>query len=322
MSAVRRSILVTGATGQVGWELMRALAPIGEVIGVSTSTQPLAMDLSKPDQIRAVVRQINPALIVNAGAYTAVDKAEGEPDLAAAINAVAPGVLAEEAKRLAVPLVHYSTDYVFDGAKAQPYTEEDAPNPINVYGRTKLAGEHAIQSVGGMFIILRASWIYGSRGKNFLLTMLRFAREKGELRVVADQVGRPTWARMVAEATAQVLGRFFSPTGIATWPQGLFHLGGTGSASWHGFAEAIVQRAHVLLGTRQVPVHPIKTQDYVTAAARPAYAVLAYERAARELGLQLPAWQDALEQCLADVAALYPLCVSLETRGTDVRHSV
>ena len=207
MSIVRRKILLTGKNGQVGWELERSLQPLGQVIAFDRS----GLDLASPDSIRAVIREVKPELIVNPAAYTAVDKAESEPDLAMAVNGVAPGIIAEEAKRLGAALIHYSTDYVFDGTKAEPYTEDDVPKPINVYGKTKLAGEQAVQAIGVPHLIFRTSWVYGMRGKNFLLTILRMAKEKDELRIVDDQFGAPTWSRMIAETTAQVLAQFYSP---------------------------------------------------------------------------------------------------------------
>jgi dTDP-4-dehydrorhamnose reductase len=188
-------ILLTGKNGQVGWELQRTLATLGEVVTLDRQD----LDLADPDSIRRVVREHKPNLIVNAAAYTAVDKAEEESDLAMVINGTAPGILAEEAKRLSAAIIHYSTDYVFDGSKNTPYTEEDAPNPLNVYGRTKLAGERAIQAVGAPYLILRTSWVYGMRGKNFLLTILRLARERNEIKVVNDQIGAPTWSRIIAQ---------------------------------------------------------------------------------------------------------------------------
>ena len=201
-------ILVTGANGQVGWELQRTLQTLGDVVACDRGT----LDLSDPDSIRGKVREIRPDVIVNAGAYTAVDRAESEPELAMAVNGVAPGVLAEEAKQLGALLLHYSTDYVFDGTKAEPYLESDAPNPVSVYGSSKLAGEKAVEAVGGAYLIFRTSWVYGGRGKNFLLTMLRLAGEREELRVVDDQFGAPTWCRTIAEATAQVVAKL-SPAG-------------------------------------------------------------------------------------------------------------
>ena len=184
-------ILLTGKNGQVGWELQRTLAPLGEVVAVDRQ----ALDLANPDAIRALIREVKPALIVNPAAYTAVDKAESEPELAMAVNGIAPGIMAEEAKRLGAAMIHYSTDYVFDGTQTSPYTEKDRPNPGNVYGKTKLAGEQAIQAVGVPHLILRTSWVYGSRGRNFLLTILRLAQERDELKIVDDQIGAPTSSR-------------------------------------------------------------------------------------------------------------------------------
>lgn len=194
-------ILLTGSNGQVGWELQRTLATLGEVIALDRH----GMDLVSPDSIRRTIREIKPSLIVNAAAYTAVDKAEFEPELAMAINGIVPGILAEEAKRLGDAVIHYSTDYVFDGSKNTPYTEEGAPNPLNVYGKTKLAGEQAIQAVGTPHLIFRTSWVYGARGKNFLLTILRLVRERDEIKVVNDQIGVPTWSRVIAQSTAHIL---------------------------------------------------------------------------------------------------------------------
>nr|WP_255210519.1 dTDP-4-dehydrorhamnose reductase [Methylogaea oryzae] len=220
------NILLTGKDGQVGWELQRALAPLGKVVAVGRD----ALDLADADGIRRVVRDVAPRLIVNAAAYTAVDKAESEPELAMAINGIAPGILAEEARRLGAGLIHYSTDYVFDGAKQGEYAEDDTPNPVSVYGQTKLAGERAVSSSGAEHLIFRTSWVYGLRGRNFLLTMLRLARERAELRVVADQVGAPTWSRMIAEATAIVVARWYEHSAGDATPRpksglsGIYHL--------------------------------------------------------------------------------------------------
>lgn len=276
-----KRILLTGCRGQVGWELERALSPLGEVFSCDRQR----LNLAAPDQIREMVRNTQPALVVNAAAYTAVDKAEEEPELALAINATAPGVLAEEAKRLGALLVHYSTDYVFDGTKPGPYTEDDVPNPINAYGRSKLAGEQAIQQVGGDHLILRTSWVYGLRGHNFLRTMMRLATEKPALRVVADQIGAPTWCRSIAETTAALLAR-------SEVPKGLFHLTATGETSWHGFASAIVAAAG-----SQAKVDPITTTEYPLPARRPANSRLDCSRL-RGLGIVLPTWERQLALCL------------------------
>lgn len=274
-------ILLTGSNGQVGWELRRTLAPLAQVHALDRK----ALDLADPDRIRTVLRDVKPQIVVNAAAYTAVDQAEAEPDLAQAINGTAPGILAEEAKRLGALLVHYSTDYVFDGAKATPYTEADAPNPLGVYGRSKLAGERAIQAADGRHLILRTSWVYGLRGRNFLLTILRLAKEKPVLRIVGDQIGAPTWCRNIAETTAALLASARTPTG-------LFHLTASGATSWHGFTAAIV--ASQGLNAR---VDEITTAEYPLPARRPANSRLDCT-ALRSLGFELPDWRDQLRLCL------------------------
>jgi dTDP-4-dehydrorhamnose reductase len=277
-------ILVTGASGQVGGELLQALAGHGDVTALDRS----ALDLADGDAIRARVRELRPGVIVNAAAYTAVDRAESEPDRAHAINATAPGVLAEEAKSLGALLVHYSTDYVFDGTKAAPYTEDDAPDPLSVYGRTKLDGERAIRASGCRHLILRTSWVYASRGHNFLLTMLRLGAEHPELRVIDDQRGSPTWARDIAEATVTLL---------AKPPNGLFHLTAAGATTWHGFACEIMR----LAGLTPV-VHRIRTAEYPTAARRPANSVLDNARLRAVAGIVMPAWEESLARCVAQAS--------------------
>ena len=226
-------ILIPGRTGQVGWELQSALAPLGTVIALDRSR----MDLANPDSIRRAIRDANPEIIVNAAAYTHVDKAESEPDLAMQVNGVAPGIMAEEAKRLGAILVHYSTDYVFDGEFDRPYVEDDKPNPVNAYGKSKLAGELAVAAVGGRYLILRSSWVYSARGSNFVLTVLRLAREKPELAMVDDQTGSPTWARALAEATADLLRRKDRILGHS----GVYHLAASGHASRYEFANEIIR---------------------------------------------------------------------------------
>ena len=297
-------ILLLGAAGQIGWELARTLAPLGPVVALSRAE----IDLASAEAIRDRVRTTAPGLIVNAAAYTAVDRAEREPDLATAVNGTAPGVLAEEAKRLRVPLVHYSTDYVFDGrppagadGAARPYVESDPAAPINVYGLSKLAGEQAIRAVAPIHLILRTSWIYAARGRNFLDTMRRLAAERDEVRVVADQTGGPTWARMVAEATAQILAATWGaagPDGLAD-RGGTYHLSASGATSWHGFAAAIFA-AMAASGARVPRLTAITTADYPTPAARPAYSVLDGSALACAFGLALPPWPDQLALCLAD----------------------
>lgn len=276
-----KRILLTGRRGQVGWELERSLSPLGAVVGCDHA----ALDLADPDRIRALLRELRPAVVVNAAAYTAVDKAETETEQAFAINGSAPGVLAEEAKRLGALLVHYSTDYVFDGTKAAPYTEADTPNPLNTYGRSKLAGEQAIRQVDGEYLILRTSWVYGLRGNNFLRTIMRLAETRPLLRVVGDQVGAPTWCRSIAETTAALLAR-------NDGPRGLFHLTAGGETSWHGFASAIVA---ALPST--ATVERIATVDYPLPARRPANSRLDCARL-RELGIALPSWESQLALCL------------------------
>ena len=295
-------ILLTGRNGQLGWELAHSLAPLGELAALDRA----GLDLADPDRIRSALRELKPGIIVNAAAYTAVDRAESEPEAAFAINAHAPGVLAEEAKRLGALLVHYSTDYVYDGAKAAPYLEDDPTNPLGVYGASKLEGERAIAASGARYWIFRTSWVYAPRGKNFLLTILRVAREGKPLRVVADQFGAPTSAAMLARATAQALttqgqvlstqaqaltaqvqsisrlsspppdrdgGREPTPTETPAQylapPSGIYHMSASGRTSWHGFACAILREFGIA-----DPVAPIAAVEYPTPARRPANSLL------------------------------------------------
>ena len=285
-------ILLIGRNGQIGRELCNALAPLGALEVLDCA----ALDLADPDSIRDAVRRIAPGLIVNAAAYTAVDKAEQEADLAMAVNAVAPGILAEEARRLGAPLVHYSTDYVFDGSASRPYRETDAVNPLGVYGRSKLAGEEAIRAVGPAHLILRTAWVYSMHGHNFLLTIQRLARERDELRIVADQRGAPNWAGEIARATAAILAE----GGLAE-NSGLYHLAAAGETTWHGFAEAIIaamrDAGEEVRATRVVP---IATADYPTPARRPAYSVLDCSKLREVFGITLADWRDQLSDCLRD----------------------
>ena len=283
-------IMLIGKNGQVGWELQRTLATLGRVVAFDRRQ----LDLSSPEQIRERVREIKPNLIVNAAAYTAVDKAEEEPEIAMAINGIAPGILAEEAKNLNAAIVHYSTDYVFDGTKATPYTEQDETNPLNVYGKTKLEGEQAIQAVGAPHLILRTSWVYGFRGRNFLLTILRLAREREELRIVNDQTGSPTWSRMIAEATAQILAQGDS---ILTEKQGIYNLSAGGQTSWYGFTKIILTH-NTETSLRVKKLTPIPTSEYPTPARRPAYSVLSNEKLKKVFGLTMPDWDRALQLVL------------------------
>jgi dTDP-4-dehydrorhamnose reductase len=288
-----RRILVSGARGQIGHELLRCLAPLGHVVGLDRE----ALDLASADSIRRVMREIAPDVVVNAAAYTAVDKAEEEPAIARRVNGEAPGVLAEEAARNGTILVHYSTDYVFDGQATRPYRETDATAPVSVYGRTKLAGEDAALAAGGAAIVLRTGWVYGLGGRSFLLKMQHLAREHGRLRVVEDQLGTPTWSRFVAQATATVLARLELSAGRLREQRGIYHLACDGIASWCEFARAIVVRTP---GVEGVPVEGIATADYPMAATRPAYSVLDSSRATTAFGLYFPPWREVLAQALDD----------------------
>jgi dTDP-4-dehydrorhamnose reductase len=291
-------ILLTGVTGQVGWELQKSLMNLGEVIPVSrhVNNSHLYMDLSKPDSIRQVIREIQPDLIINPGAYTAVDKAESEPELAMAVNGIAPGIIAEEAKLIGAGVIHYSTDYVFDGKSSKPYTEIDQPEPQNIYGKTKLAGEKAIQAIAVPHLIIRTSWVYGLRGKNFLMTMLKLAKEREELKVVDDQVGSPTWSRLIAESTAQILSLgkynfqdFFHNN------SGTYHLTSTGQTSWYDFAKAIFE---VVPNRNQYKLQnlvAIPTFEYPTPTKRPAFSTLNTAKVSQTFGLVLPNWRENLE---------------------------
>lgn len=287
-------ILVTGANGQVGWELRRSLAATGSVVALDRG----AFDLSRPDAMRATIRELVPDVLVNAAAYTAVDRAESEPDLAMAINGAAPGVMAEEMSRLGGVLVHYSTDYVFDGAGQTPWTEADAPAPVNVYGRTKLAGERAIAAAGAEHLILRTSWVYGRHGANFVRTIMRLALERDELRVVADQVGAPTWSRELADWTAVVVSRLLGHETSTSQASGVFHLVAGGQTTWHGLAQAVVRQAPELAHRRHVTVVPIATHEYPLPAKRPAFSVMDTSRVKQAFGIVPRHWGDALGWCL------------------------
>jgi dTDP-4-dehydrorhamnose reductase len=283
-------ILLIGKVGQVGWELQRTLAPLGRVVPVDFPE----IDLTDADSIRRWVAEAGPQMIVNAAAYTAVDKAESEPEKAMEINGVAPGVLAEEAKRCGALLVHYSTDYIFDGTKTEPYAETDAPKPLGVYGRSKLAGDRAVQAVGGAHLIFRLCWVYGSRGQNFMLTIQRLAREREKLRVVGDQFGCPTWSRMIAETTALALKQVAAARGPEAFT-GVYHLAASGQTSWHGFAKAIVDLMPEA-GRKCREVEAIATAEYPLPAKRPACSVLSCEKLRQTFGLQLPTWETSLKQ--------------------------
>jgi dTDP-4-dehydrorhamnose reductase len=285
-------VMLTGAQGQLGYELRGALADSCAVHALDRSQ----LDLANSDAIVSAVRQIKPDLIVNAAAYTAVDQAESHPDDAERINAIAPRVLAEEAKRAGALIVHYSTDYVFDGTATAPYAETAETNPLSVYGRTKRDGELAITALAPHHLVFRTSWVYGTRGRNFLLTMQRLGRERDELRVVADQKGTPNWSRHLARATAEIIGNGLS---VAREKSGLYHLSSGAEVSWFDFASAIIGHLQPTQPTRHVRVLPIATSEYPLPARRPAYAVLDTRRFERTFGFALPEWRAALAECLA-----------------------
>ncbi|MCP1417768.1 dTDP-4-dehydrorhamnose reductase [Pseudomonas laurylsulfativorans] len=285
-------VLINGRHGQVSHELQRRLGAVGELIVLGRDQ----LDLAQPDQIRRQVQNIRPDLIINAAAHTAVDQAESEPQAAFAINAVAPGILAEEALALDIPLIHYSTDYVFDGRKTGPYTEDDTPNPLGVYGKSKLAGEQAIRDVQGKHLILRTSWVYSTHGRNFLLTMQRLLQEKPELRVVADQIGAPTWAGTIANSTLALIERW-QANEVADW--GTYHLTAHGETSWFGFAQAIGEALRQQ-GKPCARLIAIPSSDYPTPAARPLNSRLDCSRLQRDWGVSQPDWQTALRECLTE----------------------
>lgn len=288
-------ILLIGTGGQVGHELQRTLAPLGKIRGVDYPE----LDLSDARAVRALCREARPDLIVNAAAYTAVDKAESEPALALAINGTAPGVLAREAKRLGAVLVHYSTDYVFDGSKREPWREDDTPGPLNVYGRTKLEGDLAIAASGCKHLIFRTTWVYGPRGGNFLLTMLKLAATREELRIVADQRGAPTSSLFLAEATARAL-RSIPPSGVAS---GVYNLSAAGETTWASFAEAIFARAAGRPGFRPPRVVRIASAEYPTPARRPAYSVLDPAKFTAAFGFAPSSWESQLDAVFAALPA-------------------
>lgn len=298
-------ILLTAREGQLAWELRRTLACLGELVALDRRSAPLTLDLSDPDSIRRAIREVRPDLIVNAAAYTAVDKAEQDRDAAFAVNAAAPGIMAELAVEIGAGLIHYSTDYVFPGDSAIPYRETDATGPHGVYGASKLAGEAAIAAAGAPHYIFRTAWVYGGRGQNFLRTMLRLMRERDRVRVVDDQIGAPTWSRLIAEATALVVARSLERDRFVPGANGgIYHLTCSGQGSWHDFADAIRRAAPEfgLLPETAAQVEPIPGRDYPTPAKRPAYSALNNDRLARTFGLRLPDWREALRLCLEEMA--------------------
>jgi dTDP-4-dehydrorhamnose reductase len=291
-------ILLIGSDGQVGWELRRTLAPVGQVIAASVAGEAgPAIDLVDAASVRKVFGDTCPDAIVNAAAYTAVDRAETERELAQAINGDALHLIGELAAAAGIPVLHYSTDFVFSGNTQRPYREDDATDPVSVYGETKLAGERALLDSGADALIFRTAFVYGVRGSNFLLTMLNLFRERPELRVVDDQVGTPTWSRMLAEVTAQILHRIFVGDLSLEQVRGLYHVTSSGATSWFGFAQAIRGISHA-----DCELIPIPTSEYPAPAHRPAYSVLDTGKFRETFGLVLPDWRQSLELCMADLS--------------------
>ena len=285
-------ILLIGKNGQVGWELHRTLAPLAEVVAVDYPE----INFADPPAVRRLVAESHPNVVVNAAAYTAVDKAETEEEICHQINATGPCVLAEEAKKIGALLVHYSTDYVFDGMNPTAYVETDTPNPLGVYGKSKLAGDQAVQASGVDHLIFRLCWVYGARGQNFLLTMKRLAREREQLCVVRDQMGCPTWSRMIAETTALALKQVTGSADRSAF-NGTYHLAAAGGTSWHGFASRIIELIPAV-ERKCREVVGITTAEYPTAAKRPAYSVLNCDKLQATFGLRLPDWAVGLRQVL------------------------
>jgi len=294
-------LLLLGRNGQVGWELQRSLAPLGEIVALDFDTPgPWRADFTQPDALAAMVREIRPDAIVNAAAHTAVDKAEAEPDLVHLINATAPAVLADEAEACGALLVHYSTDYVFDGSGDQPRAEDANTGPLSVYGRTKLEGEEFIRASGCRHLILRTSWVYAARGGNFAKTMLRLAAERSELRVIADQVGAPTGAELLADVTSLALRRAMAEPALS----GSYHCAAAGETSWHGYASFVIDYARAVGQPVKVgidAVHPIPTSEYPTPAKRPLNSRLDTHKLRAAFGVHLPPWQGGVERMLAEV---------------------
>lgn len=292
-------IFLTGKNGQVGFELQRALAPLGEVTAVDQAE----CDLTDSHGLRRLVRDLQPDIIVHPAAYTAVDRAESERETAFLVNGTAPAVLAEEAARLGALMVQYCTDYVYDGTGSTGYTEDDAPNPLSVYGASKLAGTRAVQRSVDKHLIFRTCWVFGAHGANFVKTMLRLAAERDTLKVVADQFGAPTSAALIADVTAQIIGQY-QRAGSAPFPFGLYHLAASGVTTWFDLARTVVEAAHRAgKSLRLTPeaINPITTAEYPLPATRPANSRLSTQRVQRAFGLRLPPWQDGLDHVLHQI---------------------
>lgn len=297
------NILLLGANGQVGWELRRSLAPLGRVTACDRTTG----DLGVPAQLRALVEQVRPDVIVNAAAYTAVDRAETDVEEARRVNFGAVAELAQLARAADAWLVHYSTDYVFDGKKTEPYSEEDAVNPLNVYGQTKLEGERAIVAAGCRHLIFRTSWVYAARGGNFARTMLRLAGEREQLTIVADQVGAPTSAELIADVTALALLRIAGDDELARRAAGIYHLVAGGETSWHGYARHVIgegQKLGLALKASPANVLPISSGEYPVPARRPLNSRLATDKLRQTFGLHLPRWEYHVERLLKEITAV------------------
>jgi len=295
-------ILLLGKDGQVGWELQRSLIPLGELTALGRNEA----DFSNPESLRVLIRQLRPDVIVNAAAYTAVDKAESDEGMARAVNALAPGVLAEEARLLGAWLVHYSTDYVFDGSKDGAWVETDPTNPLSAYGRTKLAGEERIRASGARHLILRTSWVFAPRGGNFAKTMLRLAKERDQLNVVADQFGAPTGAELLADATALALHRIAMRGADAAELSGTYHLAAAGETSWHAYARHVLGQARalgVMLKAGPDQVMPIAASSFPVPAPRPANSRLDCSKFRASFGLQLPDWRHHVDRLVAELAS-------------------
>ncbi|MDR1510269.1 MAG: dTDP-4-dehydrorhamnose reductase [Synergistaceae bacterium] len=285
-------IFLTGAYGQVGWELNRTLLPYGEIYACDRDT----LDLLDASEVRRVVRDFGPSVIINSAAYTAVDRAESDRDLCDGLNISVPGVLAEEAERLGAWMVHFSSDYVFNGKNDRPWTEDDAPEPVNYYGRSKLGGDIAVMKNASRYIIFRTSWVYAARGSNFILSMLRLFAQKDELRIVDDQIGAPTWARYIAQSVAMALRQVFDGDGASL--SGVYNLVAAGRASWYNFARAIRDYAGGFAG---VNLAPVSSDEYQTAAARPKWSVLSTEKIQRVFGVYPPYWMDSMKLCIDEI---------------------
>ncbi len=293
-----KKILVTGNKGQVGFELMKTLAPLGKVIGVDVKE----CDLAQSAMIDALLDRVKPDIIVNPAAYTAVDKAESEPTVAHAINAQAPKVLARQASRRNIPIIHFSTDYIFDGTKEDPYMEDDPASPRSVYGKTKWLGEEAVRSSAAKHVILRTSWVFGAHGVNFLKTILKLSQERDKMSIVSDQIGAPTSARMLAEVTAEIVRQLLDEFSYRKY--GTYHLVAEGETSWHGYAKYVVEQANALgMETKLTPqnIKPIKTKDFPLPAPRPANSRLDTTKVREVFGVALPSWQSEVDLVLGEL---------------------